>query len=69
MLQAAVKLVQAHKIHVLDHLHKPVRKEVLSELLERWTPSTQVYPPIIKKLYTGDDFRATIDNAQLINYY
>lgn len=69
MLQTAEKLVQAHKIHVLGHLHKPVKKEVLSELMERWTPTTQVYPPIIKKLYTGDELRAAIDNAQLVNYY
>ena len=69
MLQTAEKLVQAHKIHVLGHLHKPVKKEVLSELMERWTPTTQVYPPIIKKLYTGDELRAAIDNVQLVNYY
>lgn len=44
MLQAAVKLVQAHKISVLGHLHKPVKPEALSALLEKWTPFSPAPP-------------------------
>ena len=69
MLQTAEKLVQAHKIQVLGHLHKPVKPDVLLELMERWTPPIQVNPPIVKKVYTGDELRVAMDSAQLVNYY
>ena len=69
MLQTAEKLVQAHKIQVLGHLHKPVKPDVLSALMERWTPSIQVKPPILKKVYTGEELRVAMDSAQLVNYY
>ena len=69
MLQAAVKLVQAHKISVLGHLRKPVKPEALSALLEKWTPSSPARPGAAKKVYGADQLRAAIDNGELINYY
>ena len=69
MLQAAVKLVQAHKISVLGHLRKPVKPEALSALLEKWTPSSPVRPGAAKKVYGADELRAAIDNGELVNYY
>src|SRR6188474_183772 len=41
MLQTAEKLVQAHKIPILGHLHKPVTPESLSLLLDKWTPPSR----------------------------
>ena len=69
MLQAAVKLVQAHKISVLGHLRKPVKPEALSALLEKWTPSSPARLDAVKKVYGADQLRAAIDNGELINYY
>ena len=69
MLQAAVKLVQAHKISVLGHLRKPVKPEALSALLEKWTPSSPARPGAAKKVYGADELRAAIANGELVNYY
>ncbi len=69
MLQTAEKLVQAHKIQVLGHLHKPVKPEMLSALLEKWTPPTAGNLPAAKKIYGADELRAAIDSGQLVNYY
>lgn len=69
MLQTAEKLVQAHKISILGHLHKPVKPEVLSALLEKWAaPATDAAGPV-KKTYPADELRFAIENGQLINYY
>ncbi len=69
MLQTAEKLVQAHKIQVLGHLHKPVKPEVLSALLEQWTPPAITDLPAAKKIYGADEVRVAIDSGQLVNYY
>ena len=69
MLQAAVKLVQAHKISVLGHLRKPVKPASLSALLEKLTPSSPARPSAAKKVYGADELRAAIDNGELVNYY
>ena len=69
MLQTAEKLVQAHEISVLGHLHKPVKPETLSALLEKWTPSSLASPRAAKKVYGADEVRAAIDNGELVNYY
>lgn len=69
MLQTAEKLVQAHKIQVLGHLHKPVKPEVLSALLEQWTPPAITGLTAAKKIYGADEVRVAIDSGQLVNYY
>ena len=69
MLQAAVKLVRAHKIPVLGHLRKPVKPEALSALLEKWTPFSPARLGAAKKVYGADELRAAIDNGELVNYY
>ncbi|HEX8873320.1 MAG TPA: EAL domain-containing response regulator [Nitrosospira sp.] len=69
MLQTAEKLVQAHKIPTLGHLHKPVKPDALAALLETWTPpSTNAVRPV-KKIYGADELRIAIEKGQLINYY
>lgn len=69
MLQTAGKLVRAHKISVLGHLHKPVKPEALSALLEQWTPPLPGSPRSAKKIYTADEVRIAIHNGELVNYY
>ncbi|SEL23598.1 EAL domain-containing response regulator [Nitrosovibrio tenuis] len=69
MLQTAEKLVQAHKIPILGHLHKPVKPDALSALLEKWTPQTADAAGLVKKTYSADELRIAIENGQLINYY
>jgi EAL domain-containing protein (putative c-di-GMP-specific phosphodiesterase class I)/FixJ family two-component response regulator len=69
MLQTAEKLVQAHKIPILGHLHKPVRPESLSLLLDKWTPPSSGGQGRPKKVYHGEELRAALANHELINYY
>jgi EAL domain-containing protein (putative c-di-GMP-specific phosphodiesterase class I)/FixJ family two-component response regulator len=69
MLQTAEKLVQAHKIPILGHLHKPVRPESLSLLLDKWTPPVRNSQGIPKKIYHVEELRAALENRELINYY
>lgn len=68
MLQTVEKLVQAHKITVLGHIHKPVKPEALSALLEKWTPFLSDSPKA-QKNYGADEVRAAINNGELVNYY
>jgi EAL domain-containing protein (putative c-di-GMP-specific phosphodiesterase class I)/ActR/RegA family two-component response regulator len=69
MLQTVEKLVQAHKITVLGHIHKPVKPEGLSILLEKWAPSSLDCPQVAQKIYGADEVRAAINNGELVNYY
>jgi EAL domain-containing protein (putative c-di-GMP-specific phosphodiesterase class I)/ActR/RegA family two-component response regulator len=69
MLQTAEKLVQAHKIPILGHLHKPVRPESLSLLLEKWTPPATSSQGRPKKIYHGEELQTALQNRELVNYY
>lgn len=69
MLQTAEKLVQAHKIPTLGHLHKPVKPDALSALLESWVPPSRNAAGPTKKTYGADELRIAIESGQLINYY
>lgn len=69
ILQTTVKLVRAHKIPILGYLHKPVKPDALSALLEEWTPPSANTAGMAKKVYSPDELRAAIDEGQLVNYY
>lgn len=69
VLQTAEKLVRAHKIPALGHLHKPVKPEDLSALLEKWTPPGLSGSREAKKTYNADEVRAAIVNGEVVNYY
>ncbi|MBP7395305.1 MAG: EAL domain-containing response regulator [Zoogloea sp.] len=70
MLQAASKLVQAHRIQVLGHLHKPVSPQALAALLAKWTPaSAPGRPRAAQAAYAADAVREAIAGGELINYY
>jgi EAL domain-containing protein (putative c-di-GMP-specific phosphodiesterase class I)/FixJ family two-component response regulator len=69
MLQAAEKLVGAHKIEALGHLHKPVNPEELSALLAKWTLPCLRRTRAAKKAYGAGEVRSAIFNRELVNYY
>jgi EAL domain-containing protein (putative c-di-GMP-specific phosphodiesterase class I)/ActR/RegA family two-component response regulator len=69
VLQTAEKLVQAHRITVLGHLHKPVSPEGLAMLLAKWSPPSPGRLRVAKTPYGADEVRAAIVNGDLINYY
>ncbi len=69
MLQTAEKLVRAHKIPILGYLHKPVKPDALSAMLEKWTPPPAEATGVAKKVYSSDELRVAIDSGELINYY
>src|SRR5688500_610534 len=60
MLQTAVKLVRAHRIPILGYLHKPVKPEALSDLLDKWTPPSAAEAGMVKKVYGADELRAAL---------
>src|SRR6185437_11846661 len=64
ILQTTEKLVQAHKIQILGHLHKPVKPEALSALLEKWTAPSMDSSGAAKKAYGADELRAALDNGE-----
>ena len=69
VLQTAEKLVLAHKIPALGHLHKPVNPESLSALLNKWTPPLPAIALTSIKAYSADEVSEAIAKGELINYY
>ncbi len=69
MLQTAVKLVRAHRIPILGYLHKPVKPEALSALLDKWTPPAAAEAGMVKKVYAAEELRAALQGGKLVNYY
>jgi EAL domain-containing protein (putative c-di-GMP-specific phosphodiesterase class I) len=69
MLLTTVKLVRAHQISVLGHLHKPVKPKALSALLDSWKPPSLYNPLAANKVYDADAVRNAINNNELVNYY
>ena len=69
MLQAAEKLVRAHKISVLGHLRKPVKPESLAALMAQWPLASPARAGATKDVYSAAELRAAIDNGELVNYY
>jgi len=69
MLLTAEKLVRSHQISLLGHLHKPIKPEALSALLEQWRPHFQSEHPASKKIYEAGAVRAAINSSEFVNYY
>ncbi|MDH5479236.1 MAG: EAL domain-containing response regulator, partial [Nitrosomonas sp.] len=70
MLKTAEKLVQAHKIHMLGYLHKPVGSDKLLEIIRKWAPSSLINAQQSKKkIYSEKEIESAILNHELVNYY
>ena len=68
VLRMANRLVQAHGIPVLGHIHKPVSLAALALVMDRWMPASAA-PPAKKKAYSQAELRAAIANDELVNHY
>ncbi len=69
MLQTAESLMRAHRMTVLGRLHKPVTREGLAALLDKWAPHSLARPLVTKTAYAADAVRAGINNGELVNHY
>jgi EAL domain-containing protein (putative c-di-GMP-specific phosphodiesterase class I)/ActR/RegA family two-component response regulator len=69
ILQSVEKLVQAHRITALGHLHKPVQPQALAALIEKWQPAAGDKCRVPTRVFGADDVRAAIDNGELVNHY
>ena len=68
LLQMAEKLVEAHRIPVLGHLHKPVSLAGLTMLLDKWSQARGAHH-LTMKAYDPTELYAARDNDELVNYY
>ncbi len=69
VLQAAERLVQAHQIISLGHLRKPVKQEMLGNLLRKWLPMTTSKSLSTQTSYTAAEISSAIRDGELTNYY
>jgi EAL domain-containing protein (putative c-di-GMP-specific phosphodiesterase class I)/AmiR/NasT family two-component response regulator len=67
VMQSTENLIHAHKITVLGHLRKPVSRDGLNVLLQKWSEKQPQSEK--KKTYSADELRNAIKNKELINYY
>jgi EAL domain-containing protein (putative c-di-GMP-specific phosphodiesterase class I)/ActR/RegA family two-component response regulator len=68
VLQMTEKLVQAHQITMLGHLNKPVLRDALSIIMNKWMPAENEFF-VAKKVYGANELRSAITNHELLNYY
>ena len=69
MLQAASKLVLAHRISLLGQLQKPATPDALAALLAKWSPPASERRFTASAVYGAEAVRAAIANGELVNYY
>lgn len=67
-LQMAERLVRAHQITILGNLRKPVPRDELLAMLEKWRP-TEHARSVATKGYDASELQAAIANGELVNYY
>lgn len=68
-LQAASRLMQAHKIKVLGYLQKPFVPEALGALMAKWMPYVPDQQQAKTVSYSAEEIRLAIANGELVNYY
>jgi len=68
-LQAASRLMQAHKIKVLGYLQKPFSPEALKALMTKWMPHVPEQQQTKTVTYSAEEVRLAIANGELVNYY
>lgn len=69
LLRTAQNLVQAHNIHVLGYLTKPVDDRALSFLMDKLTTQTPAAAPYHGEQVTAEELAQAIANNELINEY
>ncbi len=66
---AAEKLAMAHRIAVLGHVSKPVTREGLAALIDKWRPLELAGAGRVRKIYSAGEVREGIEGRELVNYY
>ncbi len=66
ILHTVEKLANAHRLHVLGALHKPVNPEKLKKVIETAPPC---HERAARKIYAPDELRQAIHNNELFNHY
>ncbi|MEO8297556.1 MAG: EAL domain-containing response regulator [Burkholderiales bacterium] len=69
VLQSAERLVRAHRLTVLGHLHKPFTSDALDALLVQWVGNQPGPGRADMQPYPADAVRAAIAQGELINHY
>jgi EAL domain-containing protein (putative c-di-GMP-specific phosphodiesterase class I) len=69
ILQTVQKLAQAHHIHVLGALAKPISSEQLRQVLARNTSRGATAPRATRLPYASDDLKRAIAGGELMNHY
>jgi len=69
VLQAAEKLVRAHRITMLGHMRKPVKQGGLGNLLQKWKPRSGNYSLSAQKVYSAEEVRLAIAGGEIVNHY
>jgi EAL domain-containing protein (putative c-di-GMP-specific phosphodiesterase class I)/FixJ family two-component response regulator len=71
ILESVERLIEAHHLTGLGQLHKPVRPEELSRLLDQLKPNTGhgSAQRIVEHSYGAEDLRLAIARGELVNFY
>jgi len=69
LLQSVARLARAHRLAILGYLHKPVRPEELSALLDGWSPRSANMSLGLQKVYGSDELHEAIIHGGIVNHY
>ncbi len=69
ILESIGKLVEAHGIHSLGHLSKPIEPAVLAARIGNWATSSAGGRRLPRKACRPEELRAAIADGALVNYY
>lgn len=69
VLQTVQRLAQAHEVHMLGILGKPVLPEALRQLLARHSSRRAVLPGAPRRRFPPEELRQAIAGGQLVNHY
>jgi len=71
VFDSVARLIEAHQLKALGHLHKPVQPDQLAELLRQLKPNAGVGVPqrAAGPRYSAEEIRAAIAGGQLVNHY
>jgi EAL domain-containing protein (putative c-di-GMP-specific phosphodiesterase class I)/CheY-like chemotaxis protein len=69
ILESIDKLVQAHGIHSLGHLSKPIDPEALAARIGNWATSSAGGRWLPRKACRPDELREAIASGALVNFY
>ena len=69
VLQMAEKLIHAHRIKVVGHLHKPFTLEAVATIMQACRSLEARQRSAQRRIFNADDVGAAIIGGQLVNFY